>query len=390
MIQPEFLYKLRQLPADTPITANHIVAILDTISSVIDKSSGIDFDSLPNSKLINEDMLADWLDESNSTLQKWRVKGGGPNYVRGPKSVRYSVGAVRDWIDSRTVKSTNESFAKGLSKLEILNNSYNINSDTVNFPMMIVDNSHIDFFNSFEGELNIEGHSVICLKTNSALNPLVLDANARLKAEKILNALDSFNRSIIKDPKNAHKIYGDWKSKIDKSQRLGYFSVALAFDLNLAIDIGSEITDQFLIENFNPASWFLSLLTNQKSETIDNLDLNWSFKYLLSRGIDINSEFRYEDRVGNVIFDGTIAHLLANSKTSFYQINNLYESESILGGLLNDLLSLGLNIDLKSQCKEKVSARQMAELLSEKSETHTAFLSTVTKRELYEKLLNSK
>jgi hypothetical protein len=33
-----------------------------------------------------------------ASLQKWRVSGSGPKFVKNPRSVRYKAGDVRDWI----------------------------------------------------------------------------------------------------------------------------------------------------------------------------------------------------------------------------------------------------------------------------------------------------
>jgi hypothetical protein len=98
LMQPsEFLAVLKSLPADTPLTATHIAALLETLSPVLQNPASVDLDSLPASRLIDETMLADWLGESVSSLQKWRVSGNGPKFVKNPKSVRYRVGGVRDW-----------------------------------------------------------------------------------------------------------------------------------------------------------------------------------------------------------------------------------------------------------------------------------------------------
>jgi len=387
MIQPEFLYKLKQLPADTPITANHIVAILDTVASLIDKASGIDFDALPNSKLIDEDMLADWLSESSSTLQKWRVKGGGPNYVRGPKSVRYSVGAVRDWIDSRTVKSTTESYAKGLSKLEILNNSTLTSSETIQIPLMIVDNRLKDFFCSFDDEIDITGHTVLSLKTSSPLRRPILSDEIREQAEQILDALDEFNKKIAKEPKEARKIYGAWESRMSESQRLGYFDTALVFDLDLAKEIGSQLSTQFLIERFNPVSWIVDITLKHKLETLDQVDLQWAFKYLASIGIDINAHFQLQDKLTEHIFSGTLAHLLANANSKFFPIAEFTDGYQATGSLINELITLGLDVDLPNYAPSKMTARNMGDLIVENEGPEASiFISVLNKRELFEKL----
>lgn len=57
-------------------------------------------------KLISEDVLAQWLDESPNSIQKWRLTGKGPKYIKNPKLVRYRVGDVRKWIDQNSVTST--------------------------------------------------------------------------------------------------------------------------------------------------------------------------------------------------------------------------------------------------------------------------------------------
>lgn len=107
------LEKLKSLPPETTLTATHIAAV---VSALMEEE---DYDKAPSSKLIDEQKLADWLGESVSTIQKWRVKGDGPKFVKNPKSIRYKVGDVRDWIEKRTVSSTSEATVKGLLKWEV-------------------------------------------------------------------------------------------------------------------------------------------------------------------------------------------------------------------------------------------------------------------------------
>jgi predicted DNA-binding transcriptional regulator AlpA len=59
--------------------------------------------------LITEVELADWLEVSLRTLQGWRVRGGGPRYVRiSSRCVRYRVSCVRAWIEARLASHTSE------------------------------------------------------------------------------------------------------------------------------------------------------------------------------------------------------------------------------------------------------------------------------------------
>ena len=116
MTPDEFIFKLKNLPPDTTLTPNHLIAVLETISHSMGKGEdGID--SYPDSKLISEEALAEWIDESISTLQKWRVSGKGPKFIKKPKNIAYRVGDVRDWLDNLTVSSTAESHVR-LHRLE--------------------------------------------------------------------------------------------------------------------------------------------------------------------------------------------------------------------------------------------------------------------------------
>ncbi|UQP02894.1 hypothetical protein L0Z36_26110 [Burkholderia multivorans] len=116
MTPDEFIFKLKNLPPDTTLTPHHLIAVLETISHSMGRGED-DIDSYPDSKLISEESLAEWIDESISTLQKWRVSGKGPKFIKKPKNIAYRVGDVREWLDNLTVASTAESHVR-LHRLE--------------------------------------------------------------------------------------------------------------------------------------------------------------------------------------------------------------------------------------------------------------------------------
>lgn len=58
--------------------------------------------------LHNEVVIAGLLDCKIKTLQKWRVTGDGPPFVRVGRLVRYRQADVEAWINSRRVSSTSE------------------------------------------------------------------------------------------------------------------------------------------------------------------------------------------------------------------------------------------------------------------------------------------
>lgn len=60
-------------------------------------------------QLLNEHDAAELLGYSVRTLQKWRVVGGGPKFVKvSARSIRYRVKDLLDWIAERTISSTSD------------------------------------------------------------------------------------------------------------------------------------------------------------------------------------------------------------------------------------------------------------------------------------------
>jgi hypothetical protein len=66
----------------------------------------VNLDKLPDDKLMTEGHLAFLLDVSVSKLQKDRVAGRPPRYVKIRGAVRYRVGDYRNYIREHTVTST--------------------------------------------------------------------------------------------------------------------------------------------------------------------------------------------------------------------------------------------------------------------------------------------
>jgi predicted DNA-binding transcriptional regulator AlpA len=64
---------------------------------------------------LNENQAAELLGFSVRTLQSWRMNGGGPRYVKVGRSVRYPRRELVAFQQSKTVASTTEANARGLS-----------------------------------------------------------------------------------------------------------------------------------------------------------------------------------------------------------------------------------------------------------------------------------
>lgn len=57
--------------------------------------------------LMNPEQAANFLGISHRTLENWRLKGGGPAFVRmSHRCVRYRLEALLSWLDKREATST--------------------------------------------------------------------------------------------------------------------------------------------------------------------------------------------------------------------------------------------------------------------------------------------
>lgn len=68
--------------------------------------------SIFGDRLLTPTELAERLGVSVGTLANWRLRGGGPAYIKlSGRAVRYRPAAVEKWIQEREVASTSERIA---------------------------------------------------------------------------------------------------------------------------------------------------------------------------------------------------------------------------------------------------------------------------------------
>jgi excisionase family DNA binding protein len=58
--------------------------------------------------LLSQRQAAEYLCLSERTLERWRVQGSGPRFVRCGRCVRYREADLEAWIAARVVASTSE------------------------------------------------------------------------------------------------------------------------------------------------------------------------------------------------------------------------------------------------------------------------------------------
>lgn len=61
-----------------------------------------------NDSLWTTQQTCDFLGIKPNTLEKWRLTGEGPEFVRVGKLVRYRPDSVTSWLEKRTRRSTSE------------------------------------------------------------------------------------------------------------------------------------------------------------------------------------------------------------------------------------------------------------------------------------------
>lgn len=60
-------------------------------------------------RLIPERDAADFLGYTTRALQNWRVRGGGPRFVKiSARSIRYTRRDLMAWVNSKTASNTSE------------------------------------------------------------------------------------------------------------------------------------------------------------------------------------------------------------------------------------------------------------------------------------------
>jgi predicted DNA-binding transcriptional regulator AlpA len=62
--------------------------------------------------LLTEQQAAELLTIKVKTLQKWRVCGGGPKFIKLGRAVRYDPDSLLEFVRERTVASTAEEEAR--------------------------------------------------------------------------------------------------------------------------------------------------------------------------------------------------------------------------------------------------------------------------------------
>ncbi|MBC7282636.1 helix-turn-helix domain-containing protein [Hoeflea sp.] len=58
--------------------------------------------------LLTETQVAKFLNLSTRTMQAWRIKGGGPRFLKLGRAIRYRTADLHEWLETRAVAHTSE------------------------------------------------------------------------------------------------------------------------------------------------------------------------------------------------------------------------------------------------------------------------------------------
>lgn len=282
MTPEDFAVALKNLPADTAITAEHILAILSVLKPNAKVESN--YSQWDSEKLIDQKILADWIGESESTIEKWRKKAEGPIITYKNKKVAYMVKDVRDWLYGNQYASPAEH--RQAKQKELLDSMglrafAGMEFDTV-FSTIYVDDKPVPFFESIYEENNITGYETLWAEKNSLASWFLSVLELDIDIDTIISELESkvndgldinSTQSFIKNnqlytenfghivARQQTKSFEDYKLLVSALFNLGLDFTQQNSDGLTAIDLAKQNNNENLIRMINSKTLFEKLNT---------------------------------------------------------------------------------------------------------------------------------
>lgn len=88
-----------------PVQRALVDLVVDLVAARLEQAPAVKADA-PTDELFDQSALAALLNRSESTLEKWRVRGEGPAFIKAGRSVRYRRRDVDAWLTASTVSHT--------------------------------------------------------------------------------------------------------------------------------------------------------------------------------------------------------------------------------------------------------------------------------------------
>lgn len=340
----EFLHRLKQLPADTALNLHQLIAAFDMLSPMLDLPRTPHDPELASIEDVQG--LADWLNEPISTLEAWHA-GDAPQH--------YQLGAVLEWVNGHLF-SIQSMIDSGADNFQI---GERIAPYFENWlPCMLVDGGYVEYFTSFD--TNVEPDEYRLFESVA----LALDATRMSKKNidsvmESVGALGDFRRQITSSVSDARKTFETWKDKAIPEVLEQFLVVAFGHDQELATEISKSIEDSVDWNRFRLAAWLWEKWM-LKCSGLNSCDLTLAFDYFTKHGVSVNQYAQVLDSKGYEVFQGTSAHILADTMGEEFQLPPLQDGcEAFHEEILASLLDIGLDVDKSNN--RRLTARKIAE-----------------------------
>lgn len=343
----EFLYRLKQLPADTQINMAQLGAAFEMVSPLLNRSNGAQ-DNAPVG-IDSEAALAEWLGEPIETMEGWRTE---------PESAHYRLAAVLEWIVHHIVPIEKIALSDSESDAEVLGRLSGYLEDWI--PCVIIDGRFVGFFRSLEDETPPTDYELLRADV-LALEPSLMAEEDIKNVVPSLEALGKFKTEILTSAILARNIYNEWKGKAMPEVLLQFFRAALGHNEKLACDIAMELDEKLIRKGVNITAWLWEQLVSVGFCRLEhNLVCN-AFVNARDLGVPINQNVKIVDARHSVVFHCTASHLLADTTGGTYRLKPIEGCDEEYRGTLTELLNLGLNVDIPND--RNLTARKIAEAI---------------------------
>ncbi|HDR9024661.1 MULTISPECIES: hypothetical protein [Burkholderiaceae] len=326
----EFLIRLQQLPSATPMCLPHVAAALEVLAPILTCRPK---DSVERQKRwTDEAALAHWLSEPVSAVEDWRLDVTGKQ--------QYRLGAVVDWLDGHTVTLTGtDEDATRIAEACWTNL----------IPALEVDGHLIGFFRSLHLEMEPQGYVIVQGDDLRALETARLTPRQSANLMAAYQALAVFAKRLSASPSQAMATWRGIRDEISPDLALQFFLAAIGHDYDVAMEIFASLDEALLRSRWHLGCWLWELLLNHEFRNLNADTLLSAFTFASEQGIGINTVKGYKDSFGYPVFNGTSAHLLADTYGDHFRLNlrvgfGMPIYEQLLCGLLNG----GLDVEVEN------------------------------------------
>ena len=343
----EFLYRLKQLPADTQLNIAQLGAAFEMVCSMLKRSKDLQVNAPVG--IDSKAALAEWLGEPLATIEGWRTQ---------PESAHYRLAAVLEWIVQHIVPIEKIALSDSEGDADVLGRLSAYLEDWI--PCVVIDGRFVGFFRSLEDE-TLPTHHELLRADVLALEPSKMAAEDIKNVIPSLEALGKFKTEIMTSAILARNTYNQWKDKAMPEVLLQFFKAALGRNEKLACDIAMELDEKLIRKGVNITAWLWEQLVSVGFCRLEHNLVRNAFVNARDLGVPINQNTKIVDARHNVVFHCTASHLLADTTGDTYRLQPIDGCDEEYRGTLTALLDLGLNVDIPND--RELTARKIAEAI---------------------------